>query len=189
MEMPGQHQRDLAVRLAGRVRVVGDRHVHRRARRLLVPERGRQPGTGQLLRPGAPGLRRAVGGELWVSHAREAQFGHRDRPALVQDVHVLRALQIALGDHRVMVAAYPHVGRLRSSSAPSGETLIFVPPASEGRRVIVVFMGPTGTRTFPTISRPSQAPSSTTATRPRARDQGWGWWTSSTVGYDRRARY
>ena len=33
---------------------------------------------------------------------------------------------------------------LSSWRAPSGETLIFVPPVTEGRRVIVVFMGPTG---------------------------------------------
>jgi predicted Zn-dependent protease with MMP-like domain len=55
--------------------------------------------------------------------------------------------------------------------------LIFVPPVREGRRVIVVFMGPTGTRTLPTMSSPSQAPRRTTAARPRARSQagccGW----------------
>ncbi len=33
---------------------------------------------------------------------------------------------------------------LSSWRAPSGETLIFVPPVTDGRRVIVVFMGPTG---------------------------------------------
>lgn len=67
-----------------------------------------------------------------------------------------------------------------------GETLIFVPPVREGRRVIVVFMGPTGARTLPTISRPSQVPIRTTVTRPTARDQGWGWVTSSGVGLGRR---
>src|SRR5690606_32051864 len=55
---------------------------------------------------------------------------------------------------------------------PSGETLIFVPPVKEGRRVIVVFIGPTGTRTLPTTSRPSQAPRTTTVISPRARSQG-----------------
>ncbi|MFD0334671.1 hypothetical protein ACFQZ0_18130 [Streptomyces erythrogriseus] len=53
-----------------------------------------------------------------------------------------------------------------------GDTLIFVPPVKDGRRAMVVSIGPTGTRTLPTTRRPSQAPSSTTATRPRAGTQG-----------------
>lgn len=69
------------------------------------------------------------------------------------------------------------------------ETLIFVPPVRDGRRVMVVFIGPTWARTLPTISSPSQAPMTTTMTRPRARGQGWGCGTSSTVGRGRRARY
>src|SRR5690606_38389613 len=71
---------------------------------------GREPGAGQLLGlRGAPRLG-AVGRELRVADAGEAQPGDGRGPAVVQDVDVLQVLQIALGDQRVVVGADPDIG-------------------------------------------------------------------------------
>ena len=98
------------------------------------------------------------------------------RPTSVGDLVLeagepLGVVDEGLGAHRVElvdvdVEADRGACGCRSSRAPSGETLIFVPPVRDGRRVIVVSIGPTGARTLPTISRPSQAPSRTTAAGP-----------------------
>ncbi|CAM5522383.1 hypothetical protein SFUMM280S_07306 [Streptomyces fumanus] len=88
---------------------MGDGDVHRGAGRALVAQGGGQPGAGQFLGRLGAGPVVAVGGELGVADAREAQAGHRPGGAVVEDVHVLQALEVALGLHRVVVAADPDV--------------------------------------------------------------------------------
>ncbi len=110
VEVPGEDERDHAVRPAGRVRLVGHRDVDRGAEGLLVADGRGQLIARQLLgRAAVLVALRAVRGERRVADTREAQPTDGDRAALVQDVHVLHALQIALGELRVVVAADPDV--------------------------------------------------------------------------------
>ena len=79
--------------------LVGDRDVDRGARApagRAGPRPGGRPPASCAASP--PGVDRAVRGELGVADAREAQARDRHRPAVVEDVHVLQALQIALRD-------------------------------------------------------------------------------------------
>ncbi len=111
VDVTREDQRHLAVRPVRSRRIVGDRDVDGGAGRPLGAQGRGQPDAGDPLDRVAGRLHRAVGGVLRVADAGEAQARDGLGLAVVEHVHVLEALQIALGAVRVVVAAHPHVGR------------------------------------------------------------------------------
>ena len=139
-----------------------------RSRRRPRRRRSARPGRGcRARRPGPPrpGDRRAApGGRPGPAHG-PGRAGPRPRPG----------------------GAGPRW--LPSSRAPSGETLIFVPPVKEGRRVMVVSMGPTGDPYVAHDQQPEPGAEEHDATAARGRGRtGAAGRPSSATGCGRRVR-